>query len=152
MWPSASPGKYPPSVPDILIVADAENVLAEVRSALEDEETDIREVRSGAAVRGEVEAEPPDLLITDLQVGSMGGAAICYDLRLEESGDRQYHVPVLILLDRRADVFIAKHSGAEGWLVKPLDALRLRKAAAALLGGGTYHDKSYKPVSLASEA
>lgn len=152
MWPSASPGKYPPSVPDILIVADAENVLAEVRSALEDEETDIREVRSGAAVRGEVEAEPPDLLITDLQVGSMGGAAICYDLRLEESGDRQYHVPVLILLDRRADVFIAKHSGAEGWLVKPLDALRLRKAAAALLDGGIYHDPSYKPVSLASEA
>ena len=78
--------------------------------------------------------------------GSMGGAAICYDLRLEESGDRQYHVPVLILLDRRADVFIAKHSGAEGWLVKPLDPLRLRRATAALLGGGTYFDDSYQPV------
>lgn len=138
-------------MPDILIVADAATVLAEVRSALENDDTDIREVRSGAAVRDEVEAEPPDLLITDLQVGSMGGAAICYDLRLEESGDRQYHVPVLILLDRRADVFIAKHAGAEGWLVKPLDPLRLRKAAAALLEGGTYHDESYKPVSLASE-
>jgi hypothetical protein len=33
-----------------------------------------------------------------------------------------------------------------------LDALRLRKAAAALLDGGIYHDPSYKPVSLASEA
>lgn len=139
-------------MPDILIVADAPTVLAEVRSALEDDETDIRELLSGTAVRDEVEAEPPDLLITDLQVGNMGGVAVCHDLRLEESGERQSHVPVLILLDRRADVFIAKSSGAEGWLVKPLDPLRLRKAARVLLDGGTYHDESYKPVSLASEA
>ena len=138
-------------MPEILIVADAATVIAEVRSALEDEATHIREVRSGAAVRDEVAQDPPDLVVTDLQVGSMGGAAICYDLRLEESGDRQYHVPVLILLDRRADVFIAKHSGAEGWLVKPLDPLRLRKAARALLEGGTFHDESYKPASLATD-
>ena len=139
-------------MPDILIVADAPTVLAEVRSALENDETDIREVRSGAAVRDEVDVDPPDLLITDLQVGSMGGVAICHDLRLEESGERQIHVPVLILLDRRADVFIARHSRAEGWLVKPLDPLRLRKAAQALLDGGTYYDESYKPVSLAADA
>jgi DNA-binding response OmpR family regulator len=138
-------------VPDILIVADAPTVLAEVRSALEDEDTDIRELRVGAQVRGAVEDDPPDLLITDLQVGSMGGVAICHDLRLEESGDRQIHVPVLILLDRRADVFIAKECDAEGWLVKPLDPLRLRKAAAALLDGGTYFDESYKPVTLAHQ-
>jgi DNA-binding response OmpR family regulator len=138
-------------VPDILIVADAPTVLAEVRSALEDEDTDIRELRVGAQVRDAVEDDPPDLLITDLQVGSMGGVAICHDLRLEESGDRQVHVPVLILLDRRADVFIAKECDAEGWLVKPLDPLRLRKAAAALLDGGTYFDESYKPVTLAHQ-
>ena len=138
-------------MPDILIVADAPTVLAEVRSALEDEDTDIRELRVGAQVRGAVEDDPPDLLITDLQVGSMGGGAICHDLRLEESGDRQIHVPVLILLDRRADVFIAKECDAEGWLVKPLDPLRLRKAAAALLDGGTYFDESYKPVTLAHQ-
>jgi DNA-binding NarL/FixJ family response regulator len=58
---------------------------------------------------------------------------------------------VLILLDRRADVFIAKECDAEGWLVKPLDPLRLRKAAAALLDGGTYFDESYKPVTLAHQ-
>ncbi|MGA2211466.1 MAG: response regulator [Acidimicrobiales bacterium] len=138
-------------MPDILIVADAPTVLAEVRSALEDEDTDIRELRVGAQVRGAVEDDPPDLLITDLQVGSMGGVAICHDLRLEESGERQIHVPVLILLDRRADVFIAKECDAEGWLVKPLDPLRLRKAAAALLDGGTYFDESYKPVTLANQ-
>jgi DNA-binding NarL/FixJ family response regulator len=136
-------------VPDILIVADAPSVLAEVRSALEDDDTEIRELRSGAAVRRVVDEEPPDLVITDLQVGSMGGVAICHDLRLEESGERQIHVPVLILLDRRADVFIAKQCGAEGWFVKPLDPRRLRKAAQTLIDGGTYFDETSKPLALA---
>ena len=38
-----------------------------------------------------------------------------------------------MLLDRRPDVFLARRSGAEGWLVKPLDPIRLRRATAALL-------------------
>lgn len=141
---------------DILIVSDAPSVLAEVRSALEDGETTVRELTAGHLVRGAVAEDPPDLVITDLQVGSMGGIAICMDLRLEESGGRAEHVPVLILMDRRADVFMAKRSDAEGWLVKPFDSLRLRKAARALLEGGTYYDESYKPlplpVELAAEA
>lgn len=139
-------------MPEILIVADAETVLADVRAALEDDETEIRELRAGELVRDDVAAYPPDLVVTDLQVSAMGGAAICLDLRLEESGDRIPHVPVLILCDRRADVFIARHSGAEGWLIKPLDPLRLRRAVRALLNGGTYHDETSKPLALASEA
>jgi hypothetical protein len=42
---------------------------------------------------------------------------------------------VLMLLDRQADVFLAKRSGAEGWIVKPLDAFSLRNAATAILEG-----------------
>ena len=55
----------------------------------------------------------------------MGGMATCMDLRLEESGGRLPHVPVLMLLDRRADVFLARRAGADGWVVKPLDSIRL---------------------------
>ena len=78
-------------------------------------------------------------------MGNMGGMAVCLELRLEESYGNLPHVPVLMLLDRRADVFLARRSGAEGWLVKPLDPLRLRRATTALLAGGTYHDESYQP-------
>ena len=138
-------------MPDILIVSDAPSVIAEVRSALEDSETTIRELSSGALVREAVSEDPPDLVVTDLQVGSMGGIAICMDLRLEESGGRLPHVPVLILMDRRADVFMARRSDAEGWLVKPFDSLRLRRAARALLEDGTYYDESYKPLPLPAE-
>jgi DNA-binding NarL/FixJ family response regulator len=82
----------------------------------------------------------------------MGAMATCLDLRLEESGDRLEHIPVLMLLDRRADVFLARRSEAEGWLIKPLDPIRLRKAIRALLNGGTYHDESYRPLTVADAA
>ena len=72
-----------------------------------------------------------------MQMGNMGGMAVCLELSLEESYVDVDHVPVLMLLDRRPDVFLARRSGAEGWLVKPLDPLRLRRATAALLDGGT---------------
>ncbi|MGD1011375.1 MAG: response regulator [Acidimicrobiales bacterium] len=136
---------------DVLIVSDSESVRRELASALEADDITIREVHSGEEVRPAVELDPPDLVITDLQVGNMGGMAVCLDLHLEESGGRAPHVPVVVLLDRRADVFLARRSSAEGWLVKPLDPLRIRRAARAVLDGGIFHDDSYKPLPLAAD-
>lgn len=133
-------------MPLVLIAADARTVLDDLRAVLEDDDTEIVEVEQGHLVREAVDEDPPDLVITDFQVGNMGAMAICLDLRLEESGGRLPHVPVLMLCDRRADVFLAKRSSAEGYLVKPLDPIRLRRAIRALLAGGTYHDESYKPI------
>ena len=65
----------------------------------------------------------------------MGGMAIAMALRLDESGGLLPHVKVLMLLDRVADVYLAQRSGAEGWLIKPLDALRLKRAALAITNG-----------------
>ena len=93
-----------------------------------------------------VHDDPPDLVLVDMQMGNMGGMAVCLELRLEESYHDVPHVPVLMLLDRRPDVFLARRSSAEGWLVKPLDALRVRRATRALLAGQTYYDESYQPV------
>ncbi len=104
------------------------------------EAVDGREVLELARLR------TPDLVVVDMQMGSMGGMAVCLELRLEESTGELEHIPVLMLLDRRADVFLARRSTAEGWLVKPLDPLRIRRAAARLLDGATYHDDSYQPV------
>ena len=41
-----------------------------------------------------------------------------------------------MLFDREADVFLASRAGAEGWLIKPLDSLRLARAAKTILDGG----------------
>ncbi len=128
------------AVPHVLIAADAPWVHEEVGSALPADAT-VRNLINGAAVRTAVSEETPDLVILDSQISNMGAMAVTYDLRNEESGGRLPHVPVLILLDRPSDVFLAQQCKAEGYLVKPLDPLRVRRATAALLAGGTFLDK-----------
>jgi DNA-binding NarL/FixJ family response regulator len=130
----------------ILVASDAPSVRREIASATEDVGVEVVETASGRDVVQMVIEDPPDLVVVDLQMGNMGGMAVCLEVRLEESYLDIPHVPVLMLLDRRPDVFLARRSGAEGWLVKPLDPQRVRRAARQLLDGGTYHDESYAPV------
>ena len=68
--------------------------------------------RDGRAVAGQVAAKTPDLCILDLQIGSMGGMAVTMSLRLDESAGVLPRVRVLMLLDRRADLHLARRSAA----------------------------------------
>ncbi|HET6793855.1 MAG TPA: response regulator [Acidimicrobiales bacterium] len=133
----------------ILVAADAHWITDEVSAALSGEGTEVVEVTQGAAVLPWLMENDADLVILDLQIGNMGAIAVCQDLRLEESADRLDRVPVLILLDRRADVFLARRVDADGWLVKPLDPIRLRRAYSALMADGTYYDPSFAPSPIA---
>jgi CheY-like chemotaxis protein len=133
-------------VPSILVASDAPSVRSEILAVVEGRENVVRQVSSGPEVLSEVADDAPDLVIVDMQMGNMGAMAVCIDLRLEHSYGALPHVPVLMLLDRRADVFLARRSGAEGWLVKPLDPIRIRRATAALVSGGIYHDESFHPL------
>ncbi len=137
-------------MPTIIVASDAPSVRAEIAATAGSPDVTIVEARSGPDVMALVADEEPDLVVVDLQMGNMGGMATCLELRLEASYDKIGHIPVLMLLDRRPDVFLARRSGAEGWLVKPLDPIRLRRAVAALLDGGTYYDESYQPLSIVS--
>ena len=109
-------------------------------------ENEVIQVSSGPELMVSVDEDPPDLVVVDMQMGNMGGMAVCLHLRLEESYGALPHIAVLMLLDRRADVFLAKRSGAEGWVVKPLDPMRLRRATTALVAGDLYHDDSFLPL------
>ena len=122
----------------ILIATDAQWVLDELEAALSSPSTTIQVVTNGRHVTAAVAEQTPDIAILDLQIGSMGGMAVTMDLRLDHSSGALPHVPVLMLLDRVADVHMARRSGAEGWIIKPLDALRLRKAVNALTSGSCY--------------
>jgi len=135
-------------MPEVLIVSDSPKVRAEVVGVIFDPATTIRELTRGNEVRAAVDESTPDLVVIDQQIGKMGGMATCMDLRLEESGGRLPHVPVLLLLDRRADVFLARRAGADGWVVKPLDPIRLGRAVQALLDGGFYQDEAYRPPTV----
>ena len=119
----------------VLIATDAQWVVDEVVAALGSPSTSFQVVTNGRKVADVVAERTPDIAILDLQVGTMGGMAITMDLRLEASSGALPHVPVLMLLDRQVDEHMARRSGADGWIVKPLDSLRLRRAVDAVIAG-----------------
>ncbi len=125
---------------DVLLATDADWIIADVTAALGGPDVRFTVIRDGRLVSKHVHDNPPDLVICDLQIGTMGGMAVTMDLRLDESSGYLPHIPTLMLLDREADVFLARRSGASGWLRKPLNPLRLKQAQRALLEGHAYHD------------
>ncbi len=130
----------------LLIVTDSAELEAQLASTLESGGDTIYAADSGRNVVTAVNELEPQLVILDSQIGSMGGIAISTDLRLEAGAGRAPDTKILLLLDRRADVFMARRSGADGYLVKPLNALLLRKALSELLSGNLFLDNSYRPL------
>ena len=111
----------------LLVAADAEYVVRDVAAALAGPGVSFTVVTEGRAVVDAVRQRVPDVAILDLQIGSMGGMAVTMDLRLDESAGALAPVKVLLLLDRVADVHLAKRCGANGYLIKPLNPLALRR-------------------------
>jgi DNA-binding response OmpR family regulator len=127
-------------VATILLATDADWVFDEVDASLANDETTVYRVRRGVDVLPAVRELDADLVILDLQIGNMGGMATCMAIRNEEGAERLPITAVLMLLDRACDVFIAQRADADGWLVKPLDGFRLRKAATRLLEGYSWYE------------
>jgi DNA-binding response OmpR family regulator len=124
----------------VLLATDADWIHEEVDAALAGDDIEVFRVREGVEVLPTVHEMSPQLVILDLQIGNMGGMAACMDLRLDESTGRLPHIRVLMLLDRDVDAFLANRAEADGWIVKPIDSFRLRKAATALLAGEPYQE------------
>lgn len=120
-------------MPHVLLATDADHLAEEVFAALADAETTVSRVRAGVDVRPAVTELEPDLVVLDLQIGNMGGVAASLDLRLEADAGRVPETRILMLLDREADQWIAGQAKADAELVKPIDSLRLRRAANSLL-------------------
>lgn len=127
-------------MPDVLIATDADWIFEDVDQALADEDTRVLRVRRGRDVPEAVRKVQPALVVLDLQIGNMGGIATALHLEQEFDAGTLTPVPILLLLDRPADVFLARRYGVDGWIFKPLDAFRLRRAARALLAGEDYQE------------
>ncbi|RIK10969.1 MAG: hypothetical protein DCC49_01820 [Acidobacteria bacterium] len=114
---------------DVLLATDAPWTESSVRAALLEPDFTVRVVSEGRRVSESVTDNPPDLVILDLQAGNMGGVAVNADLEnsLVDS------IPVLLLLDREADSWLAKRFGAEAWLVKPISPAKLAETGRELI-------------------
>lgn len=125
-------------VRNVLLATDSDELFAAVDAAIGSSTTTVSRVRSGRDVRPAVLEIEPDVVMVDLQIGSMGGIAVALDLRNEEGAERLPPQNVLLLLDRTDDVFLARRSGADGWLIKPLGARRLERAVDAVMRGESF--------------
>ena len=138
-------------MPTVLVAADADWVHDEVRAALGGSDTTMVLVRAGRDVTPAVTLHKPDLAVLDLQIGNMGGMATCMSIRHEETADRLPITAVMMLLDRAADVFLAQRCEADGWLIKPLDSLRVRKAAKILIDGYSFFEGVDPETAIATD-
>tara|TARA_B110000014_G_C19950147_1_gene491652 strand:- start:110 stop:478 length:369 start_codon:yes stop_codon:yes gene_type:complete len=120
-------------MPHILVATDSDDTAEETFSALATSGTTVSRVRKGQDVRPVVKELEPDLVILDLQIGNMGGVATSIDLRHEAQAGRLKDVKIVMLLDREVDIWIANEAQVDAELVKPINALQLRKATDSLL-------------------
>jgi DNA-binding response OmpR family regulator len=122
-------------MPAILVLADEPWVFDQVRSALADDRYSLTEADDPRSVAATVLEEGPDAVIVDLQVGSMGGMAVTRAVRDAFAIRNGTAPPVIMLLDRDADAFLAGRSGAAAWVRKPFGSAQLRKAIDEALDG-----------------
>lgn len=116
----------------ILVVADVPWVRNEVHAALTAPDFELVDIDDPNAAAATAVAEAADMVVVDLQVGSMGGMAVARDVRDVTGANDGERLPVLMLLDRAADTFLAKRAGAAAWLVKPFSSHEIRSAIAAV--------------------
>lgn len=117
----------------ILVVADEPWVRNEVRAGLTDPSYTLIDHSDPATVADEVVSTETDLVIVDMQVGAMGGMAVTRAVRHATSTAGDPGLPVVILLDRTADEFLAKRAGAAAWVAKPFTSYELTEALSPLL-------------------
>lgn len=118
---------------DILVVADETWVLNDVRAALFEPHFTLHEATDPRQVADHLEEIDPDAVVVDLQIGSMGGMAVTRTVRDRGAVSRGQAPPVILLLDRDADAFLAGRSGAAAWVRKPFSAHDLRAAVDGAL-------------------
>jgi len=81
-----------------------------------------------------IQGHKPSVAIVDLQTGSAGGFGLIRDVRATSA---LADLPVLLLVERKQDEWLAKQAGATAIGCKPIGAGDLVRATLALISSGT---------------
>ncbi len=119
-------------MPSILLVADDNWVRNDVAAAISGRDATVTvsdDPKQVASVAGDTRY---DFVIVDMQVKSMGGMAVTRLVKDAIANGDVEPTPIIMLLDRQADVFLARRAGASTYLVKPFTAQELRAALSSV--------------------
>lgn len=119
----------------IIVVADEAWTVNEVHAALTAPDFTLVDHNNPASLGDLLDDESVDALVVDLQVASMGGMAIAREVHQQAALAGEEGLPVVLLLDRKADEFIAKRAGVAASVIKPFTAHDLRTAVEKAIAG-----------------
>ena len=92
---------------------------------------DVVVVRDARAAWAELNEWTPAVVVVDLLTGSAGGFALGSDMAQDR---RLANVPMLMLIDRHQDEWLARQAGADAIRTKPIDTAELVSSALDLVG------------------
>lgn len=118
----------------VLVVADEPWVRNEVHASLTNPDITLVDHSDPTTVTEVLAGDDFAAVIVDLQVGSMGGMAVTRAVREAESLVELGPIPVIMLLDRSADTFLAGRAGAAAWVLKPIASHDLNEALELATG------------------
>ena len=104
----------------ILIVDDDNDILAAERAVLAEDGFAVREAHNGAEALAALEADPPAMIVLDVQMPGIDGPTFARELR-----KRLRHVPLIILTAAPDPKREADRCNAEAYLAKPFHAEEL---------------------------
>jgi DNA-binding response OmpR family regulator len=119
----------------IIVIADEAWARNEVHAALTEPDFLLIDHSDPATAAELLTTEVADAVVIDLQVASMGGMAIARELHQQATLIGSDALPVVLLLDRTADSFLARRAGVAASVVKPFTAHDLRTAVEKAIAG-----------------
>jgi chemosensory pili system protein ChpA (sensor histidine kinase/response regulator) len=117
------PDEQSPPELDVMVVTDDPMVRGEVEFGLPDG-TVVHFARDAREAWAQLEERTPSAVVVDLHAGSAGGFALARDMSYDA---RFSNIPVVILLDRSHDGWLARQAGASLYRIKPVDAVELAR-------------------------
>jgi DNA-binding response OmpR family regulator len=112
---------------NVLMVSRSERARAWIRRAL-DPSWEIDEAANGLEALKRAQDEGYDLVIADETTEPFGAFGLARELKI-----LPYPPAVIVLLERPQDTWLAKWSGADRWLLQPIDPFELIRTAREVL-------------------
>ncbi len=124
----------------ILIVDDDELIRETIRTFLEKEGYALLEAEDGPAGLRLVQQEKPDLVILDRLMPGVDGVKICQALKQDRTLQR---IPILMMtsMGRKEDMVKGLESGADDYIIKPIDEAVFMARVRTLLRGARLFKK-----------
>ena len=117
----------------ILLVSAGPKTTAQITTALLGEDFSYFEVRTPQAALKVLEDDPSyDLILADCDTHPTGGFFLAREVRLRVA-DGADLPPVVLLLSRAQDEYLARWSEADAWVLKPVDPFDLAEVVDALV-------------------